>query len=181
MRWILVLLALSAADAIHAAEPRGNLHPLLRVNSEIIRPGGLNPGLPEEVEHRDIFVTKGGFTSSLLVLRGRDEFETILTRGNGAADSLNALNRALGASRVGIQRDCQILIESPGSQQSGGFYRIRWYGKGIRTNQFQIFLNPERAPEFPICSGEAENLLGAIIRFEGSVSNNPESEIIVSN
>jgi hypothetical protein len=178
---IIVILTFWTTEAFGAVEPRGDLHPLLRVNAELFRPGGLNPGLPDEVEHRDIFIAKGGFTNSLLVLRGREAFETILVRGQGTNERLAALNRALGASRVGLQRDCQILTDPTGAQVPPSIYRINWYGKGTRTNQFQIILDSSQAEGVPGCSIEVKKLLEAIILFENSVANHPDSEVIVSD
>ncbi len=70
------------------------------------------------------------------------------------------LNQAMQQLRIGTQGDC--YWDNPNLlKPSAAEYRVRWFGRAGRTNQFRI----SSRPDFPACRTEIQSFIEALGRL----------------
>lgn len=155
---VLLSSPLTAAGTL----PDVDLTPLLRVHSTLLFRFLPDPSVGDLLEDGDLFVSQGGATTWVRLLRREGEsFRTETFIGAGRADFLRQLKGRLGSNRAGFLEDCAIVDPEAATT---GTYEVTWYGRGGRRNSFTFTLTGD-AGALPVCSPDAELLFETIFGY----------------
>jgi hypothetical protein len=146
-----------------------NLRPLVGLSGRYLS----GPHLFDISNHFNLLVTRGG---ALISLRHscvtssasgtpncEDSWETVLVEGQAAPEQLALFRTALGAARIGVQRD---------NCSAGGEFHLTWYGRENRRTQLTI------SDSYQACSEALASLLNQLFALQAAVESDPASRVV---
>jgi len=146
-----------------------SLRPLVGLSGRYLS----GPHLFDISNHFNLLVARGG---ALISLRHScvtssasgtpncaDSWETVLVEGQASAEQLALLRTALGAARIGVQRD---------NCSAGGEFHLTWYGRENRRTQLTI------SDSYQACSEALTGLLNQLFALQAAVESDPASRVV---
>src|SRR5688572_12142733 len=150
-------------------EQQLSLRPLVGLSGRYLS----GPHLFDISNHFNVLVARGG---ALISLRHScvtssasgtpncaDSWETVLVEGQASAEQLALLRTALGAARIGVQRD---------NCSAGGEFHLTWYGRENRRTQLTI------SDSYQACSEALTGLLNQLFALQAAVESDPASRVV---